>query len=223
VDDRPVATVPVGPLGLSGVEIPAGDHTVALAYGPTALRRMLALVSAGMFLLWAGLALWRFRRLALGGLLGLALILGPSALVAARAPDPPPWQRVQVEFAGAIALTGYTLQVNQHELALELAWLARQEMADSYKVFVHVIDDTGQLWAQADRRPVHYLSNTNRWWPGQLVLDAYRLPLPAEMPPGRYQVRVGLYNERDGVRLPVVDAQGAVVDDQWLLDYAEVP
>jgi hypothetical protein len=223
VDGQSVATVPVGRLGLSGVEIPAGDHTITLAYGLTTLRRTMMLVSAGLFLLWFGLALWRFRTLAIGGLVGLALLFGPAALVADRAPDPPPWHSVQVEFGGVITLTGYTLQVTQHQATLDLAWLARQDMDDSYKVFVHVIDDTGHLWTQADSRPVHYLSNTNRWLPGQLVLDSYELSLPVEMPPGRYQVRVGLYNERDGVRLPVIDEQGSVVDDQWLLDYAEVP
>jgi hypothetical protein len=36
-------------------------------------------------------------------------------------------------------------------------------------------------------------------------------------------VRVGLYNEADTVRLPVVDANGAPVDDQWLLTTVELP
>lgn len=102
-------------------------------------------------------------------------------------------------------------------MRLDLVWLARQETDASYKVFVHLIDDSGKLWAQDDSRPLRYASNTNRWLPGQLILDQHELNLPAEMPPGSYQVRVGLYNEADGVRLPVVDAQGAPVEDQVLL------
>jgi hypothetical protein len=43
------------------------------------------------------------------------------------------------------------------------------------------------------------------------------------MPPGRYQVRVGLYNEADGQRLLVLDAAGTQVDDQVLLGYRELP
>src|SRR4030095_11965589 len=98
-----------------------------------------------------------------------------------------------------------------------------QKMDASYKVFVHVIDDTGKLWTQDDSRPVQYASNTNRWLPGQLILDRHELILPPDLPAGRYQVRVGLYNEADTVRLPVVDANGARVDDPWVLTTVELP
>ncbi|MEZ4634103.1 MAG: hypothetical protein R2856_03840 [Caldilineaceae bacterium] len=42
------------------------------------------------------------------------------------------------------------------------------------------------------------------------------------MPPGRYQVRTGLYSEANGQRLPVVDDSGQPIDDQVLLGYIEV-
>jgi hypothetical protein len=58
--------------------------------------------------------------------------------------------------------------------------------------------------------------------PGQVTFDAHRFDLPPDMPPGRYQVRTGLYLERDGSRLPVVDAAGQPIDDQVLLGYIEV-
>ena len=49
----------------------------------------------------------------------------------------------------------------------------------------------------------------------------FEVPLPSDTPPGRYQVRVGLYNEADGQRLPVLDATGKAIDDQVLLGYFE--
>ena len=53
-----------------------------------------------------------------------------------------------------------------------------------------------------------------------MIADRFELPLPSDAPPGRYQVRVGLYNEADGQRLPVT---GKAIDDQVLLGYFELP
>jgi hypothetical protein len=55
-----------------------------------------------------------------------------------------------------------------------------------------------------------------------VVFDRFEIPLPPDASPGRYQVRVGLYNEADGQRLPVLDAAGKQVDDQVLLGYQEL-
>ena len=90
---------------------------------------------------------------------------------------------------------------------------------------VHPRDRTTKvkLLGQMDSRPQGYASNTNRWIPGQVIYDRFEVPLPPGTPPGRYQVRVGLYNEADGQRLPVLDAAGKQVDDQVLLGEVVVP
>ena len=119
-----------------------------------------------------------------------------------------------------LALQGHALDKTDDTLAVHLVWLTRQPMAESHKVFIHLIDDQGKLLAQADSRPQQYASNTNRWIPGQVIADRFELPLPSDAPPGRYQVRVGLYNEADGQRLPVT---GKAIDDQVLLGYFELP
>jgi hypothetical protein len=220
LDDRPVPSVPVGALGVAGVAVPAGEHRIELIHGPTALRRGAWLVSALLLVGWWLLALRHWPRLALVTCVGPALLVGllwgrPASHLA-------PVQPVMVEFAGQIALQGYTLAADEEVIQLELIWLTRQTLAASYKVFVHVIDDSGQLWSQGDARPVGYASHTNRWLPGQVIRDPHRLPIPPAMTPGRYQVRVGVYNEVDGRRLPVLNAEGAVVDDQVLLEYVEL-
>ena len=122
-----------------------------------------------------------------------------------------------------IGLQGFALDQSGDTLAVHLVWLARQPMDESYKVFIHLIDDQGKLLAQTDSRPQGYASNTNRWIPGQVVADRFAVPLPPDAPPGRYQVRVGLYGETDGQRLPVLDVTGKAIDDQVLLGYFEVP
>ncbi|MCL4862273.1 MAG: hypothetical protein KJZ93_22850 [Caldilineaceae bacterium] len=217
VDGWPVTPQPLDPLGVVSVAVPAGEHTVQIEHAPTMLRQVARWLSALLFLIWLVLALRLRPKLAAATLGGLLLLIGPPLLLATRTPQPPPFANPEVEFAGQVALQGYALAVTPGQVQLDLAWLARAEMNRSYKVFVHVIDDTGRLWAQADRRPVGYASNTNRWLPGQAVLDTHHLLLPEPLPRGEYQVRVGLYDEASGARLPVVDETGAAVDDQVLL------
>jgi hypothetical protein len=221
VDGVPVAPQPLDPLGIVSVPVPAGEHRVQLEHAPTIVRQIARWLSALLFLIWLVLALRLRPNLAAAMLGGLLLLIGPPLLIAIRIPQSPSFASTEVEFAGQVALQGYALDTTPGLVRLHLVWLARAEMETSYKVFVHIIDDTGRLWSQTDSRPVQYASNTNRWPPGQVILDRHELTLPPEMPAGRYQVRVGLYNEADGQRLPVVDAQGAPLDDQVLLEYFE--
>jgi len=222
IDQQPVSPTAVAPLGVVGLAVPAGVHEVRLHYGPTPLRLVLRWVALILWLGWARVALCVTPRLTGAALVGVALAGALFWQHGTSTNGQPPWQPLNVNFNHIIALQGFRVAQEGEQLQLALAWLAQQPTPQSYKVFVHVIDDTGTLWTQADSRPIAYASNTNRWLPGQVILDQHSLPLPAAMPTGRYQVRVGLYAEQDGQRLPVVNEQGVAVDDQLLLDYVTV-
>jgi hypothetical protein len=43
---------------------------------------------------------------------------------------------------------------------------------------------------------------TTTWLPGEIIADAYSLPLPADLPAGEYRLIVGFYNPTTGERLP---------------------
>ena len=50
---------------------------------------------------------------------------------------------------------------------------------------------------------------TTAWAPGDLILDEYQLQLPADAPPGPYQIEVGIYNPAaGGVRAVTGDPPG---------------
>ena len=223
VDGQPVKVAPTDAIGLAGVMIPAGEHEVRLAFGATPLRRAAVWVSLLMLAGWLVFAWWRHWRLAAGVTLALLLMAGLIGGRALAAPKLPTLTPVQIDFGGKIGLEGYAFGRQGDMVDVRLLWLARQPMEESYKVFIHVINDQGNLLAQVDSRPLNYADNTNRWLPGQVTYDQFEVPLPAEMPPGRYQVRVGLYNEADGQRLPVLDASGQAVDNQVLLGEVTVP
>ena len=223
IDGKPARTSPTDAIGVVGVGVPAGKHRVRLAFGPTLLRVAAIVISLLALVAWLALAWWRDRRLAALVSVVLLIMVGLVGGRALRAPAAPAMQPLDVNLGNKIGLQGFALAKTDDTLAGRLVWLAREPMAESYKVFIHVIDDQGKLLAQVDSRPQGYASNTNRWIPGQVVADRFEVPLPPDTPPGRFQVRVGLYNEADGQRLPVLDASGKAVDDQVLLGYADLP
>jgi hypothetical protein len=222
IDGKPAPTTPVGAIGVVGIDVPAGEHRVRLVFGPTPLRLAAMVVSLLAFIAWLAVAWWRYRRLAAVVsvvLLIMASLLGCQAL---RAPATPALRPLDVNFGDKIGLQGFAADRTGDTLAVHLVWLAREPMSESYKVFIDVTDDQGKSLAQMDSRPQHYASNTNRWAPGQVVSDRFEVPLPPGTSPGLYQVRVGLYNEANGQRLPVLDAAGKQVDDHVLLSHQEV-
>ncbi len=96
-----------------------------------------------------------------------------------------------------------------------LRWRCTAELGRSYKVFVHILNqETGALAAQSDVIPVNGLRPTTSWAPGEIINDPHQIALPQEIRPGRYVIRVGLYD--DGGRLPVVDAGSAQVLDHTI-------
>ena len=223
VDGQPVKTEPTDALGVAGIALPAGEHRVHLAFGPTRLRRVVTWISLLVLAGWLVIAWRRHWRLAAGVTIALLIIVGLVGGQALRAPAAPALQPLDVNLGNKIGLQGFALDKSGDTLAVHLVWLARQPMDESYKVFIHLVDDQGKLLAQTDSRPLQYASNTNRWIPGQVVVDRSEVSLPPDVRPGRYQVRAGLYNEADGQRLPVLDADGKVLDDQVLLGYFESP
>jgi hypothetical protein len=114
---------------------------------------------------------------------------------------------------GKARLAGFKLvpdRVLSGETAdLFLAWEALAEMTTAYRVFVHVVDDAGNLLAQHDGEPVMWTRPTTGWTPGEIVVDPRPLEIPDTAPPGTYRVRVGLYDPA-GDRLMTADGDDAL-------------
>ncbi len=87
---------------------------------------------------------------------------------------------------------------------INLYWRVLKATGIDYVLFVHVVDAAGNRVAQRDLplRVDEYPSS--RWQTAELVIDRADLPLPA-LPPGTYQVLIGLYDPADGARLPSPD------------------
>jgi hypothetical protein len=98
-----------------------------------------------------------------------------------------------------------------------LYWQAQGVVKDDYTVFVHVVGPDGQMWGQRDAPSDNGAYPTRRWAAGEVVADPVRVALPADLPAGPLEVRVGMYRPDTGQRLPVLDAGGQPVDDKVVL------
>jgi len=114
-------------------------------------------------------------------------------------------ERLDVTLGEIAELAGYNLDqrtvVAGDNLALTLVWSASSEIPDSYRVFVHLLDDNNELRAQSDGEPAGWARPTSGWMPGEYVSDYHNLALNQDLKPGRYSLHVGMYHPQSGQRL----------------------
>ncbi len=124
-----------------------------------------------------------------------------------------------------IKLLGYDLdkaRIHPGEtVRLTLYWQAIRQPTHSYTVFTHALDAEGVLRGQKDSIPRGGVLPTDRWLPGEVVLDEYDIAIPPEAPTGRYQFEVGMYVAETGDRLPITDSGGARIPENRVLIGAE--
>jgi len=85
---------------------------------------------------------------------------------------------------------------------VRLYWRAMTPMREDYTVFVHLLDASGKLVAQADAMPRGGAYPTSAWRVS-VIPDEHTLNLPVGLSPGDYTIRVGLYLAPAGPRLPL--------------------
>ncbi len=113
---------------------------------------------------------------------------------------------LDVRFGDRIRLAGAVITPTEaapgDAVTVALAWQSLAEMSRSYHVFVHLLSPDGRLVAQDDGIPAGWTRPTGGWAVGEVITETRTLALPADLPSGEYELRVGWY-EPDGPRLPV--------------------
>jgi hypothetical protein len=90
-------------------------------------------------------------------------------------------------------------------LHLTLYWEALDMVDSDYTVFTHIVDRDGAVLAQQDNKPQGGEFPTVDWFPGDVIPDEYTLSLPADAPPGDYDLEVGMYLLETASRLVAYD------------------
>jgi hypothetical protein len=101
-------------------------------------------------------------------------------------------------------------------LNVDIVWQPAAHIGGNYKVFVHLLDDTGTIIAQSDAIPGGD-KVTSRWLAGEVILDRHILTLPPEVAASDnlegYQLVAGLYDPIGMQRLSARTPDGAEIAD----------
>ncbi|PIE79779.1 MAG: hypothetical protein CSA11_10740 [Chloroflexi bacterium] len=135
-------------------------------------------------------------------------------------PEIIPPNPLSVNFGYAAALVGYELAeaAAGDTMPVTLYWRIGSQPDVEYTHFVHLEDKWDTRWSQVNA----FAYPTAQWEPGELVIQRVDLPVAVGAPPGFYQVRVGLFNEETGNRLPVLDENGRYAGDSIFLKNTSV-
>jgi hypothetical protein len=107
-------------------------------------------------------------------------------------------------------------------IPLSLLWQSLASTERDFTVFVHLLDEEGHIWGQADGQPDHGFYPTSFWDPGEVILDGYDTLVDASVPAGQYRLVAGMYLFSTGERLPILAEDGQVLGDEVFLTIVEV-
>jgi 4-amino-4-deoxy-L-arabinose transferase-like glycosyltransferase len=136
----------------------------------------------------------------------------------ARIFEPPQVEtRLDARLGDSLLIYGYTLDF-EDGVRLDLVWAAEGSITEDYTVFVHLVDENGIVVAQRDVMPLNNEYPTSLWVAGEYVLDRYHFD---QISGATYTLRIGLYMQTSGERLPVLSAEGETVGDHIDIRHSE--
>ncbi|HET6445744.1 MAG TPA: hypothetical protein VFI27_14315 [candidate division Zixibacteria bacterium] len=169
------------------------------------------------------MSVWPVIGLTLALLVAYVVVIEPSAALRYDSTDfiaQPAQRDTFANFGDQIALIGYDLDSDTfrpgEQIDLTLYWKAMNQLEINYQVFVHFMDEDGNLVAQSDKlNPSDF--PTRRWPISQYVRDTHSLTIPEELANGDYYLASGLWVAADGWRLPLLDGSGDQIGDTFQL------
>ncbi len=138
----------------------------------------------------------------------------------------PLYARYAASWEQGVVLRGWRLEATPQPgitLPVTLTWNSLEPVPHSWTVFVHLVDTAESIVAESNSRPQGDELPFTLWTPGDWMADTHSLALPANLAPGAYRLRVGLYSpEQGGRRQQVWDNDGHLLGDVVELGVVEV-
>lgn len=134
---------------------------------------------------------------------------------------------LDLNFGKDLRLRGYSLVDKTaqwgKELGVVLEWEALRDLNRHYAAFIHLVDEQGHTCGQGDKWLMNEaLIPSAGWRDGEVVVERYSVSLVKGMLPGRYSLKMGLYDRIDGERLEVLDSNGVSLGNSYELQTIEV-
>jgi len=134
---------------------------------------------------------------------------------------------LDLNFGKDLRLRGYSLVDKTaqwgKELGVVLEWEALRDLNRHYAAFIHLVDKQGHTWGQGDKWLMNEaLIPSAGWRAGEVVVEHYSVSLVKGTLPGRYSLKMGLYDRMNGERLEVLDSNGVSLGSSHELETIEV-
>ena len=146
---------------------------------------------------------------------------GSSWLLSDPLPPATTFEAVDAKFGDVVELVGYNVTppvlLTGETALVTLYWRLLQETGTYAKVFIHLLDEQGQLVAQHDAQPVNNAYPIPIWQTGTTILDEHALELPADLPGGDYTVAVGVYDPDSLQRWTATGPEGQAIPEGRLV------
>lgn len=134
--------------------------------------------------------------------------------------DAQTWASVEfpVSFESSILFEGYEITTSTLKrgkpLVLLLYWRPTGRVGRDLTVFVHLLNENGEMLLGTDSQPAQGKLPTSIWRNGELVVDGHVLQIPSDLPGGsNYRLSVGLYYLPTLERLHMLDQAGQPTTD----------
>ena len=167
---------------------------------------------------WRSTPTFRLPRAAAGGMSDIVVSIDDAppvkiATLRIDAPErltraPAPSHSQTAAFSDAGTLVGFDLPDSVapgNAIDVTLFWQPTRETDNKYTVFVQLVDASGGRVGGHDGMPADGAQPTSTWLPGTYVRDAHRIDVPADLPPGDYDLIVGMYDAFSLKRLLLAD------------------
>ncbi len=106
------------------------------------------------------------------------------------------------------------LEATSQRIALASWWRVSGPLPGDLAIFIHVMDDQGNIIAQYDGLD----AAADTLQPDDILLQRHVMDLPDELKPGVYSLNLGLYRRGDANRLPLATGGDVVPISQCKLD-----
>jgi len=118
-----------------------------------------------------------------------------------------PQEPMSINLGNTLEFLGYDV-LHATRFTFHFYWrVLRPADRDDYSVFVHLLDQWGFRWGEEG----FFDYPSAQWSPGDVIVNRKEIDLEPGVPPGEYQVLVGVYSASLDSRLSVLDEEGRVV------------
>ena len=117
-----------------------------------------------------------------------------------------------ITFGNQFELAAFAYRFEANQLKVTLWWKAVTNLSEDYTIFVHALDNQGQIIAQSDATPANGASPTTIWQEGDVIVDQHRLDIGNDK---SMILLVGAYDKQTITRLPASQYGSPLPDFVW--------